>query len=271
MNARTLSPLESKLVMELEWEERRLLTLQDVMDILHCSYPHARKIAHNLERKRWLSRIEPGKYQFIPASRGQEAVPDMNPLLAGSVLVEPYYYAYSTANHHYGFTAQVPATVYLATTRSKRPTEIRGITYRFVSLKPAKFFGYHRVRVYTAEVYMAEPEKAVVDSLDKMHYAGGIVEVAGVVHAARNKVDWEKVVEYALRMETQALVQRLGYLLGKMRMFPNGHLRDRLLSGVGKSKVYLGPPGTWGIGGDYDPDWHVVVNVSRQHLLSEVA
>ena len=90
MALRTLSDLESKLVMELEWQEKRLVTLQDVMDILGCSNGHARKLVHQLERKRWLDRLAPGKYQFIPASRGCQAVPDMNPLLAGSVLVEPY-------------------------------------------------------------------------------------------------------------------------------------------------------------------------------------
>ena len=91
MAVRTLSDLESKLIMELEWQEKKLFTLQDVMDILDCSYAHARKLAHQLEKKRWLDRLEPGKYQFIPASRGSEAVPDMNPLLAGSVLIAPYY------------------------------------------------------------------------------------------------------------------------------------------------------------------------------------
>ncbi|MBC8445560.1 MAG: hypothetical protein H8D74_00020 [Chloroflexi bacterium] len=56
MALRTLSDLESKLVMELEWQEKRLVTLQDVMDILGCSYGHARKLAHQLEKKRWLDR-----------------------------------------------------------------------------------------------------------------------------------------------------------------------------------------------------------------------
>ncbi len=185
MALRTLSDLESKLVMELEWQEEQLVTLRDVMDILGCSYAHARKLAHQLEKKRWLDRLAPGKYQFIPASRGSQAVPDMNPLLAGSMLVEPYYFSYATANHFYGFSPQVPATVYVATTKTKRPTEIRGVEYRFVSLKPSKFFGYQKARVYTAEVMMAEPEKAVVDSLDKMGYAGGIAEVARVIQEKR--------------------------------------------------------------------------------------
>jgi predicted transcriptional regulator of viral defense system len=286
MAVRTLSDLESKLIMELEWQEKRLVTLQDVMDILDCSYAHARKLAHQLEKKRWLDRLEAGKYQFIPASRGSEAVPDMNPLLAGSVLIAPYYYSYATANHFYGFTPQVPATVYIATTKTKRSTEIRGVEYRFVSLKPSKFFGYRETEVYTAQVVMAEPEKAVVDSLDKMGYAGGIVEVAQVVHSAirqavrqaqegpqgnaRDGVELEKLADHALRMGSKALVQRLGYLLETLGdSLPHG-LEDRLLAGIDKSKTYLGPTSRWGTGGDYDPKWQVVVNVPTQQLVGEI-
>ena len=270
MALRTLSDLESKLVMELEWQEEQLVTLRDVMDILGCSYAHARKLAHQLEKKRWLDRLAPGKYQFIPASRGSQAVPDMNPLLVGSMLVEPYYFSYATANHFYGFSPQVPATVYVATTKTKRPTEIRGVEYRFVSLKSSKFFGYQKARVYTAEVMMAEPEKAVVDSLDKMGYAGGIAEVARVIQAAFERVDLHRLADYGLRMGSHALVQRLGYLLEALGGPLAPEVADRLLAGVGKSKTYLGPTSRWGTGGEYSARWQVVVNVPEQQLLGEI-
>lgn len=270
MALRTLSDLESRLIMELEWQEKKLITLQDMMDILGCSYAHARKLAHRLKKKRWLDRLEPGKYQFIPAGRGSEAIPDMNPLLAGSVLITPYYYSYATANHFHGFTPQVPATVYIATTKTKRPTEIRGVEYRFVSLKASKFFGYRETEVYTAQVVMAELEKAVVDSLDRMAYAGGIVEVARIVHSGRDRVDLEKLADYALRMGSKALVQRLGYLLESLGDCLPAWLEDKLLTGIGKSKTYLGPASRWRTGGDYDSKWQVVVNVPPQQLMGEI-
>jgi len=270
MVPRTLSELESKLVMELEWQEKRLLTLQDIRDILGCSYAHARKLAHQLEEKRWLDRLAPGKYQFISASRGLQAVPDMNPLLAGSVLVTPYYYSYATANHFYGFSTQVPATVYMATTKSKRPTDIRGVEYRFATLKSSRFFGYQTARVYTAEVLMAEPEKAVVDSLDQIGYAGGIAEIARVVHQAHQRIALDKLADYALRMESHALVQRLGYLLEARGEALPPDVATRLLAGVGKTKTYLGSTGRWGLGGGYSARWQVVVNVPEPDLLGEV-
>ncbi len=269
LSPRTLSPTESTLVMELEWEERKILSLQDIRQITHGSYPQARRLAHTLQHKLWLTRVAPGKYLFIPANRGREAVPDMNPLLVGSALVSPYYFAYATANHHYGFTPQIPATVYLATIHAHRAVHREDSTYRFVALSPAKFFGFQSVRVLTTEVMMAEPEKAIVDSLDKMHYVGGIVEVAAILRAARGKVSWEKVGDYALRMRNRALIQRLGYLVDTLPLPMTDATRDKLHSAIQHGKTYLGPTTTWGTGGQYDATWQIVINVPREYLLSE--
>ncbi len=270
MAVRTLSELESKLILELEWQEKSLFTLQDIVNILGCSRSHARKLAHQLEKKRWLDRLSPGKYQLIPAGRGRQAVPDMNPLLAGSVLIEPYYYSYATANHFYGFSTQVPATVYVATTKAKHSVEIRGVEYKFVAIKSSRFFGYQKAQVYTAEVMMAEPEKAVVDSLDKMHYAGGITEIARVIRAASPRVDMSKLADYALRMESHALAQRLGYLLEIQGITLPSDIEAKLLSRVDQAKTYLGATGQWGKGGEYNARWQVIVNVPHQQLMGEI-
>jgi hypothetical protein len=49
-----------------------------------------------------------------------------------------------------------------------------------------------------------------------------------------------------------------------------GQARDRLLDSVDKSTPYLGRPGRWGTGGDYDATWQIVDNVPRQELLAEI-
>ncbi len=84
------------------------------------------------------------------------------------------------------------------------------------------------------------------------------------------RLDWERLADYAARIRSQALVQRLGYLIDLFSLPVQGATRDRLLAGVGKSTPYLGRPGQWGTGGDYDATWHIVDNVPRQELLSEI-
>lgn len=270
--SRSLSDLEARLILRLEWEKQPVVTIEETMGILDCSYDHARQVLHRLARRRWLMPLTPGKYELIPAERGEHAFPDTNSLFIGSALVEPYYFSYATAAFFHGLSTQASATVYVATTvrTRSRTCLVRGKEYRLV-LQPAdKFFGSVEVNAYGSRVRMAEPEKTVVDALDRPEYVGDIPETAGMLRRGEGRLNWHKLAEYGLRYRSQALIQRLGYLLDLLQLPAAAQVRDLLLAGVGKSTPYLGRPGKWGTGGKYDPTWHIVDNVPRQELLAEI-
>ena len=44
-------------------------------------------------------------------------------------------------------------------------------------------------------------------------YAGGIVEIAKALEASKNKIDFNKLLVYATRFKSQAVIKRLGFLL----------------------------------------------------------
>ena len=272
MMSRSLSDLEARLILHLEWEKQPVVTIEDTMAILDCSYDHARLVLHRLARRHWLVRLTPGKYELIPAERGEHAFPDTNPLFIGSALVEPYCFSFATAAFFHGLSTQASATVYLATTvrTGRRLYQVRGKEYRLVFQPPHKFFGAVEVDAYGSRVRMAEPEKAVVDALDRPEYAGDIPEVAGILQRGRARLDWDKLAEYGLRFESQALIQRLGYLTDLLRLPGAEQARDLLVAGIGKSTPYLGRPGQWGTGGEYNATWRIVDNVPRQELLAEI-
>ncbi|MBC8508190.1 MAG: hypothetical protein H8D34_25295 [Chloroflexi bacterium] len=269
---RPLSPLESRLVLHLEWEKQPVVTIEETMTILDCSYEHARKILHQLAQNRWLARITPGTYELIPAERGEHAFPDTNPLFIGSTLVEPYYFSFATAAFFHGLSTQAAATVYIATTvrKGQRLLTVRGKSYRLVLQPENKFFGATEVDAYGSRVTMAEPEKTFVDALDRPEYAGDVPEIAAMLWRGQRQFDWVRLVDYALRVESQALVQRLGYLADLLDISLETTIRDRLLASIGKSTPYLGRISLWGTGGDYDAVWHVMDNVPRRELLAEV-
>ena len=108
--ARPLSALESRLILRLEWEKQPVVTLEEAMAILGVSYDQARQVLSRLARRRWLAPIVPGKYELIPAERGEYAFPDTNPLFIGSVLVKPYYFSCATAAFFHGLSTQAAAT-----------------------------------------------------------------------------------------------------------------------------------------------------------------
>jgi predicted transcriptional regulator of viral defense system len=269
---RALSPLESKLILHLEWEKQSVVTIEDTMEILDCSYDHARQILHRLTQRRWLARITPGTYELIPAERGEHAFPDTNPLFIGSTLVEPYYFSFATAAFFHGLSTQASVTVYIATTvrKGRRLLTVRGKKYRLVAQPDYKFFGAVEVDAYGSRVMMARPEKTIVDALDHPAYAGDIPEIAAMLRRGQGQLDWNQLVDYALRFESQALVQRLGYLSDLLNVPLGSSARDRLLEGVGKSTPYLGRTGQWDTGGDYDATWRLVDNIPRRELLAEI-
>jgi len=269
-----LSPDEAKLVAMWESGGRKIIRPSDVQDDLKCTPGYAYFLLHGLEDKGWIERVTHGVYQFIPLSYGYPGrVSPVNPYLVGSSLVEPYYFSYYTSNSHYGFTTQVPSTVYVASTKSKPELEWSGTLFKFVTLSKDKFFGYREEKVLDTLVYMASPEKSLVDSFDKPKYAGGVAQLSGAVWRGLPRVDVEKLVEYAVRMGNQSLVKRMGFIVSFLMdeglvKPPQDEVENVLLSHVGESVIYLdsGRPKT----GDLCSKWKVVNNVPRRVLLSEI-
>jgi len=268
-----LTPTEARVIVALESRRTRIVTLADITKLLGCSSFYAALLLHRLKQKKWVDRVSKGKYIFVPAAAGYEKrFPSLNPLLAGSALISPYYYSYSTANAHYGLTTQLPATVYVATTAKKPLFVWKDTRFRFVTLAGRKFFGFATTTVQSAEVNMAEMEKAIIDSIDKPKHSGGIEEVLGVVYRAHRRVDMSKLIDYAMRMKTRSVCQRLGFILdfladkGVVNHLAQ-NLRENLLGGVGRAPIYIGPRGSEG---RYSHDWRVVNSLSDQQLLSEI-
>jgi len=274
LRIRKLSPEEARLVAKWESERKTIVRASDVQHVLDCTLDYAYFLLHNLERKRWLERIDTGLYQFVPAAYGYpEKVPPVNAFVVGAAFVEPYYFSFYTANSHYGFTTQMPFTLLIATIKKKGDVEWQGNTFKFVTLSERKFFGYRRVKVFDAEVNMADPEKSLVDSFDKPRYAGGIAQLVRIVWRGFSRVDQRKLVEYAVRMQSYALVQRLGFVVdflvkeGLVDPLPED-LRSSLLRHVGKTAIYLDSQKPKS--GEFSRDWRIVNNVPRGQLLSEI-
>ena len=74
---RSLSPCESRLVLDLEWRNQETVTLSEIGSALGASAGYARKLAHGLVK--------------IPASRGCDGVADTDPFAVGPLLVSPYF------------------------------------------------------------------------------------------------------------------------------------------------------------------------------------
>lgn len=267
--SRSLSPLESKLILHLEWEKQPVVTIEAAARVLNISQDYARKVLQRLARDKWLAPIIPGKYELIPAERGEYAFPDTNPLFIGSHLVAPYYFSYATAAYYHGLTTQASQTVYIATDGGKtRQMLVREKLYQIVRQPEHHFFGFEKLVAYGSQVMMAHPEKTILDSLHRPIYSGDIPEVTAMIWRGRNSLQWDRLLEYALRFNSKSLVQRLGYLVDLLAVPAAESFQNELLSSKGNNTCYLGQPSRWGKGGGFRQKWKLVDNIPRHLLVS---
>ena len=269
--SRSLSPLESKLILYLEWEKQPIVTIEDAARVLNISKDYARKILQRLTRNKWLAPITPGKYELIPAERGEYAFPDTNPLFIGSHLVAPYYFSYATAAYYHGLTTQASQAVYIATSEGKtRQLLVREKLFQVIRQPKHLFFGFEEFNAYGSQVMMADPEKTILDSIQRPIYSGDIPEIATMLWRGRNSLQWDRLGEFALRFKSKSLIQRLGYLVELLTIPASEPFRDKLLANIGNNTCYLGQPSRWGKGGEFDRTWKVVDNIPRHLLMAEI-
>ena len=215
----------------------------------------AYEILRRLKAEELVRPVEAGKYLLLGFQPERVL---SNPMFIATRPAHPAYVSFWSALHFHGLTEQVPRTVFVATTQKRRPLDFNGARFVFVRVAPYKFFGYQREMIGDLPVLMAEVEKALVDSLDQLRYAGGLLEVAKALYQARQRLDVERLVEYANRMRNRSLCSRLGYLLDRFGQPVKG-------LEVSQTFVLLDPQGQ--AEGPYNRRWRVRVNVSNEELL----
>ena len=226
-------------------------------DLFRLDRRRAYRLIAQLKDKTLITEVEKGKYLLLGLEPERVL---SNPLFIASHLVAPAYVSYWSALHFYGFTEQVPLTTFVATTKKKRPVTFQDFRFRFVTVKPGKFFGYRREVVGDLPVTVADEAKAIVDSLDLPDYAGGVEEIAKALRAALDTVEVETLVRYANRMGDKSLGSRLGYLLEMLDQPAEGLIRSA-------SPVKLDVSGSRS--GKTDSQWQVIVNVPEDGLISQ--
>jgi predicted transcriptional regulator of viral defense system len=70
--SRTLSERESLLLSTLSADGHTVFTIEDAHAVLEDSDADVRKLLHRLNRKRWIKRLERGKYLIVPLAAGPE-------------------------------------------------------------------------------------------------------------------------------------------------------------------------------------------------------
>lgn len=264
-NRKGLSKKEAYLLSSLSEKKKQLFAIRDIITELECSYNHAKVIVNRLVKKKWVLSLEKGKYLIVPLEAGKESIYTEHEFIIASELVQPYYIAYWSALNYYGMTEQVPFTVFVATTKRRKNKKIHGVSYEFVTLSKKKFFGYTTVNISGRNILISDKEKTIVDCLDHMDYCGDITEAAKALWNAREELDFEKLLNYALKMENGAILKRLGYLLSILKIKTTDDFNKKLKNNISKGYNLL--DFTKRKKGRYSSEWNLMINVPGKDLL----
>ena len=203
----------------------------------------------------FLRRIARGIYVITPNPNQPPVVDDF---LIASLLIKPSAIAYWSALNYYGLTEQIPGTTFIQTPRKggySGEISIGGRRFRVVTVRPHKFFGLDTIKIDGRNVSITDPEKTLIDCLDKPQHCGGIIEV---MKALRNGTfDRETLLKYAERMRNTAVLKRLGFLSEKLGL---GLEEEIKIPEKSKGSFPLLDP-TMPSKGRFDRKWGLRVNV----------
>lgn len=265
-NIRPLGDTGSHLLTELTRQGKRLFTFHDAAKIYGKNNGGLYRLLSRLTERRWLQRIERGKYLILPFEAGREGEWTEHEFIIASYLIEPYYIGFRSALKYYGYTEQISRTVFIASTRRKLKPEldISGVTYRFIYMSHRKFFGAIAVTIDGYRVNISEREKTIVDCLSRLEYCGGVAEVAKALYYGHDEIDFLKTARYALQNGNRAACQRLGFLIETLG-FGTDDAVTLLRKNISRSYAPLDTLST--PQGKHVERWKIIMNIPESDLL----
>ncbi|TFG59532.1 MAG: hypothetical protein E4H29_04105 [Deltaproteobacteria bacterium] len=214
----------------------RIFTVERARELassLGISPGYLRQALHHLARSGWIVRLRRGTYALSGAVPGSLPLHEFEIAMA---LVQPAAISHWSALSYHGLTEQTPRHVFVLTPARSVP-RMRGkkkladpgypvgnTIYRFVQVKPERFFGTEEVWVEEARIRITDPERTLVDGLTAPQYFGDFSEVLHAFEMRKPKLDLERIVGYALKLDA-ATAKRLGWVLEHQGVKPT-RLKD---------------------------------------------
>jgi len=268
LHTKTLGPRAAQLFTELNELRRSTFTLADVTSITGLSSASARNLVHKAQQRGLVTRLKPGLYNLVPFELGRATEHIDSPYLIARELAgaAPYFLSHGTALELHRMTTQPNLTIYVSCTRRVRPQTVGGYDFRFIQITPKQEFGVIKHWIDKERfVMMSDMERTIIDGLRHPALAGGITEVAKGLWMKRDKLNFDRLADYALRLGIGAVVRRLGYLLelyGLADAAVLESLRNTLTATYQRLDPLLPAEGT------FVSRWRLQLNVTPEELIA---
>jgi len=200
-----------------ELGKKPLFTAREARSLLGGGPAHTNLLLHRLVSSGRLFRIEKGMY----------SVHD-DPFLVASRIAWPSYLSFWSALRYHGLTEQVPQAIWVVTSKRRKRLRLRfcGTDILFTVTSERNLFGYEKKEFGGFEIFVADPEKAIVDCL--LFGKVSAAEIHEVLEKNRGRFRPGRLVDYAARTGNRALARRLGLMLERLGQDFSGRLAGKV-------------------------------------------
>lgn len=213
-----LSHSTASLLDKLDKQSMKCFTVDEAYRLLSGSLKDSvKRMLGNMTKRGLLMRVKEGLYYVIPFEQAPETfMPDWHLLSQYLVGDAEYYIGYFSALQIHSLTTQPHLKEQIVVNKQIKPSTllVKGIPFQFIYHNEKHFFGNKKTWIDPFhKVQCSDLEKTIIDCLFKPEYSGGITEIAKAIHKSKDKIDYPKLLEYAKRFNSQAVIKRLGFLL----------------------------------------------------------
>jgi predicted transcriptional regulator of viral defense system len=270
MSSKTIGPAGARLLTALAERDQPVFSIAEAQAELGGEYAAVLQTLRRLARAGWIVRLTAGRYALVPLSSGSTNAPQVNRYVIMRELLDPapYYVSHDSAMDIHNMLTRPVTTVTATSPRRLATRDVLGIPYRFIYAPLAALWGRAPVWVTPYEqVIVSDLERTLLDALARPDLCAGISQVATALWMRHADLDGDKLGAYAEKLGSQAVAQRLGYLLELFEL-GSASLIQRLQALTATGYVRLDP--LLSDEGPYLARWRLRINLEPAALVAVI-
>jgi predicted transcriptional regulator of viral defense system len=215
------------------------------------------EIVGNLVDKKFLSRIEKGKYCRTNFR---------DELVIGTFMAKEGVVAYWSALNRHGLTEQFSNTVFIQTPFLKRDKKVFGTSYKFVKIAPKKRVGIINEGYGNRSYAITDVDKTIVDCFDLPEYSGGYAELIRAFNQSELSAD--NLISYCRSVDNISVMKRLGFLAELLKKSNLTLFIEFAKTQVNKKYNLFDPLGSEK--GEFVSEWRLRMNITKEEIFDIV-
>src|SRR3989344_6056474 len=162
-----------------ELEKYPVFNLNIFIKIINKKREYARLSLYRLKKTKFIFELERNKYTLYKDS-----------FIIASNMIWPSYISCGSALRYFNLTEQLPQKIFIMTSRTRKNYKLKFMDDEFIfrKIRPKYFFGYKKEIYLNFPIFIAEPEKAIIDSalFKKISFS----EILDIIKIHKNELDF---------------------------------------------------------------------------------